>query len=486
MQRIACWQKGIMCLTTVLQRKGALCLAVVLVTMLSMSGCIDAPNNVVQRSDSSVPIVIWTNNVSDIAYLKSKADVFNRTNKKNIQVEVDVKAENYGQAIEMADAQDKLPDILYGDMEDSSYYRFCRENFFLELSPYLTQELSDRLRNGIYPEIDGSIYQIKTGIGYGTLIYNKEIFARCGIAQPPKTLTEMVDMARQITYRLSSNKIYGFAQNMKDGEVALVASLMNGMARDHGVYEGFDYRKGRYDFTVYHGGLSSLKELLGEDCAMPGSEYLGMDALRDLFSRGRIAMYFANSSKEYRVYQELFPMKEDSYGQISIPRDNLAESEGVLPVNLSGGWLVSSRTDHLEESLMVLWELLYSVDYLEGYYKENNAQYLLESELEEREKQLLDSAMALPRAPHILNGKAITIQSSGIYEVIYSVVYGDVSVEWGLQKLTEVYNSGYSNAIKNGSTGRLYLPEYNPQKPELEKENYRQLVLPLYSWKSTH
>jgi multiple sugar transport system substrate-binding protein len=437
----------------------------------------------IEQEIKSTKVTLWTNNIADMLYLSKQIDIFNETNQKGIQIEIVIYPDNYEQALDVAYTQNTFPDILYGDIDESTYYRFCRKGAFLELSPYLTNELQNKLSGGIYPEIDGSIYQIYTSVGQTVLIYNKEIFARCGITTPPQTLSQMVKMSKQITAKLSKNGIYGFAQNMKDGEDALIYCLMNGVKRDYGVYDGFDYQKGRYDFMIYHDTLVSLKELLGEESAMPGSDDLSLTALRDLFARGKIAMYFADSAKEYRIYEELFPIEADNYGQVAIPRNKSSKADGVSPVNLSGGWLVSNQTQHKEEALTVLWEFLYSQTYLEGYYADSDETYLLKETGDIFQKQSIDRARLLPQAPHVLNGEAITIQAAGIYEVIYSVLYEGVNEERALQQLTELYNSSYSQGVKKGYYGRLYLPMYDKTQPEETFSTYQEMILPLYTWK---
>lgn len=445
--------------------------------ILLLGGCGQEAN--VAYRDNQTVITIWTNSVSDLEYLKAQADAYSQRNNQNIRLEVSLCSGNYEQAIEMADSLDELPDILYADMDQGSYYGFCREGMFLELSPYLEEGLAERLQDGICPEIDGSIYRIYSGADHGVLYYNRKIFERCGIQRPPETMAEMVETARKITTMLSGNGIYGYGQNMKDRKEAFDCSLMWIMARDWGIYEGYDYRRGRYDFTVYDTVVEQLGQLLSEECAIPGCEALSIDALRELFAQGKIAMYFADSREE-RVYKNLFPMEADNYAAAAIPKSGTAVCSGAVPVNFTGGWLVSSGSGNREEALTVLRELLYSVDFLEGYYGENAEVCLLWDRIDVAETDVAAKARYLPEAPHIINEDVVLAPGNNMYDVFYSVIYGDMEVKEGLQKLTENYNSAYSNGIRSGNCSRLYLPEYEPENPEKTGESYRQMVLRLY------
>ena len=463
-----------------------------------------------ETSEEPVTITIWTNKASDSAYMKQKIAEYNESNEENIRIEYEIYVGNYEQAIEVAASTSKLPDILYAGMEDSLYRQYIQEERWLDLSPYLSEELQERLEGGIYPEQDGRIYQVYTRCGEIKLYYNKEIFKRCGIENPPETMAEMIQYAAYITDKLSKNGIYGFAQNMKEPESAVSAALLAGMARDTGVYNGFDYWKGRYDFTLYSAGVNALKALLSEECGMPGCEYLTSNALHDLFARGKIAMYFADSSQEDCIYQNLFPMDEESYGSVSIPKlspelggkkfeleefladpkayaQNTSEEgrivcDGVQPIHLSGGWVVTAASQHEEEALTVLWELLYSEEFLEEYCIENAVDSILyrTGEATGKLQSVSQQALSLPEAPHVFNPEGVQVTGNGVYDVLAQAMLGERDVAESLQELTEQYNGGYGSGIINGKGVHLKIVDYDPGDPEATRAEYLRQIMPLY------
>lgn len=85
---------------------------------------------------------------------------------------------------------------------------------------YMDDDMKEYFKDEVYEginEIDGKLYYIPTCGTTGRLIYNKEIFERVGIKNPPTTMEEMVEDARLITSQLSGEGIYGYAQHMKSG-----------------------------------------------------------------------------------------------------------------------------------------------------------------------------------------------------------------------------------------------------------------------------
>lgn len=57
-----------------------------------------------------------------------------------------------------------------------------------------------------YNEFDGKLYFIPTTGTTCRLFYNKEIFDRVGIENPPETLEEMVEDAKLITSELAGRR----------------------------------------------------------------------------------------------------------------------------------------------------------------------------------------------------------------------------------------------------------------------------------------
>ena len=60
-------------------------------------------------------------------------------------------------------------------------------------------------------ENNGKIYSVSTGVGVYGLLYNKEVLAKAGITDPPKTLTEL----KKVCEALQSKGITPFMPQFK-------------------------------------------------------------------------------------------------------------------------------------------------------------------------------------------------------------------------------------------------------------------------------
>lgn len=59
---------------------------------------------------------------------------------------------------------------------------------------------------------DGKLYGVPIRVGANCLFYNKKIFKEKGIKEVPKTMEEMIQLAKKLTYtRPNGEKVYGFA-----------------------------------------------------------------------------------------------------------------------------------------------------------------------------------------------------------------------------------------------------------------------------------
>lgn len=221
-------------------------------------------------------VTIWSKDRHDAEYVQKKIDEYNATNTDNIEVVYQLYTDNYIQAVDMAVQNGEVPDVLvYQEQVFSKYYL---NGQYADLNQFLTDEekayFADVIIDG-YNQYDGNLYFIPTTGTTCRLFYNKEIFDRVGITEPPTTLEQVVEYAKKITAELGDEGIYGFAQNMKSASSALNRSLMVGMQREAGLVYGFDFAKGEYDFMPYAEALKLWTELLSEECAFPGCEVPG-------------------------------------------------------------------------------------------------------------------------------------------------------------------------------------------------------------------
>lgn len=117
------------------------------------------------------------------------------------------------------------------------------------------------------------------------LIYNKDLFDKAGIANPPVSLQEMVDDAKKITEAGKSEGVYGFALNFKSPKAAFDRSVREILSLSGYQGLGFDLKTGQFDFAPYSQVIEYFKQMYEDRSILPGAETLDIDPLRPICRR---------------------------------------------------------------------------------------------------------------------------------------------------------------------------------------------------------
>ena len=327
-------------------------------------------------------------------------------------------------------------------------------------------------------ELDGKLYFIPTTGTTCRLFYNKEIFERVGIEQPPQTLEEMVEDAKLITSQLSGEGIYGFAENMKSAASGLQRSMAVGLQRETGKKDGYDFAKGEYDFTDWEETLKLWTELLSEECAFPGCESLDIDPLRTQFAAGKIGMYMSYSHAEPGVYANQFPMDSEKWDCVPIPTVG-NKTAGKQYYNGTSGYVLNAKSPNLELAFKVYKDLFTTEDYLVGYYEGGYGVSIIPSVIEkakpsadfQNKKWLLidpEFDTILPKPPHNAFAAGMVVEGEDMWKTCESIYYGGADAASTLQDLTDRYNKAYQDAIANGTGYEVKIENYDPMNPTLQ------------------
>lgn len=423
-------------------------------------------------------INIWSKDRHDASYVQEKVDEYNKTNTDNIQVNYQLYTDNYVQAIDMAVQSGELPDIMV--QQEQMFDKYVNEGQWANLYDFMDDDMKAYFKDVIFPgynELDGKLYFISTNGTTCRLFYNKEIFARVGIAEPPKTLEEMVADSKLITSKLSGEGIYGFAENMKSASSGLLRSLMVGLERETGLVYGYDFAKGEYDFTPWAESLKLWKELLSEDSAFPGCESLDIDPLRTQFAAGKIGMYMSYSHAEPGVYQNQFPMDSDKWDCVPIPTIG-GKAAGKQYFTGTGGYVLNAKSPNLEKAFKVYKDIFANEDYLVGYYEGGYGVSILPSVIAkakpsidfQNKKWLLitDIDALLPKPPHSAFASGMVVEGEDMFKTCESIYYGDADADAALKELTDRYNKAYREAVKNNTGYEVKIPGYDPMNPTLQ------------------
>lgn len=423
-------------------------------------------------------IKVWSKDRHDATYVQKKIDEYNASNTDNIQVDYQLYTDNYVQAVDMAVQSGELPDILVE--QDQMFDKYVNEGQWANLYDYMDDDMKEYFKEVIYPgynELDGKLYFISTCGTTCRLFYNKEIFERVGLTEPPKTLEEVVEYAKKITSELSGEGIYGFAENMKSASSGLQRSMCIGLERETGLVRGYDFAKGQYDFSSWADSLKLWTGLLSDECAFPGCESLDIDPLRTQFAAGKIGMYMSYSHAEPGVYQNQFPMDSSKWDCAPIPTVG-GKAAGKQYFTGTCGYVLNAKSPNVEKAFQVYRDIFADEDYLIGYYEGGFGVSILPAVIEKakpsedfQNKEWLlinDIDALLPKPPHNAFASGMVVEGEDMYKTCESIYYGGAEIESALKDLTERYNKAYEAAIQNGSGHEVKIEGYDPMNPTLQ------------------
>lgn len=458
--------------------KGKRISALATASLMAMTALATMPQLAMADEEKTV-INIWSKDRHDADYVQKKVDEYNENNTDNIEVNYQLYTDNYTQAVDMAVQSGEMPDILV--FQDQMFDKYIGEDQWADLYEFMDDDMKEMFKDVIhegYNKFDGKLYFIPTTGTTCRLFYNKEIFDRVGIENPPKTLEEMVEDAKLITAELAGEGIYGFAENMKSASSGLNRSMIVGLQRETGAPMGYDFEKGEYDFTTWADELKLWTELLSDECAFPGCESLDIDPLRTQFAAGKIGMYMSYSHAEPGVYANQFPMDSDKWDCAPIPTAGGKEL-GKQYFSGTSSYLLNAKSENLEKAYKVYHDIFTTEDYLVGYYEGGYGVSIIPAILEKAEpsddfknKEWLkinpETDALLPKPPHSAFTSGMIVEGEDMFKTCESIYYGGADIESTLQDLTDRYNKAYQEAIENGTGYEIKIENYDPMNPTLQ------------------
>ena len=432
--------------------KGKRISALATASLMAMTALATMPQLAMADEEKTV-INIWSKDRHDADYVQKKVDEYNENNTDNIEVNYQLYTDNYTQAVDMAVQSGEMPDILV--FQDQMFDKYIGEDQWADLYEFMDDDMKEMFKDVIhegYNEFDGKLYFIPTTGTTCRLFYNKEIFDRVGIENPPKTLEEMVEDAKLITAELAGEGIYGFAENMKSASSGLNRSMIVGLQRETGAPMGYDFEKGEYDFTTWADELKLWTEFLSDECAFPGCESLDIDPLRTQFAAGKIGMYMSYSHAEPGVYANQFPMDSDKWDCAPIPTAGGKEL-GKQYFSGTSSYLLNAKSENLEKAYKVYHDIFTTEDYLVGYYEGGYGVSIIPAILEKAEpsddfknKEWLkinpETDALLPKPPHSAFTSGMIVEGEDMLPTGDYINEGGAHLDSTRQELKDRYNKG--------------------------------------------
>jgi multiple sugar transport system substrate-binding protein len=421
-----------------------------------------------EATQKKTVVRIWTIDRHDATFWTEKFKQYNETNTDNIEVKYEIYSDNYQQAIDMAYQTGEAPDIM---KYDSYFYKYVGQDKFLDLMPLLNDEQMDLVKPVIFEGqnlLDGKLYYIPSGNTCLRLFYNKTIFNRLGL-KVPTTLEEMVATTKTITAKLSSEGIYGFACNLKSSSSGLKRSFEPMVEMATNTRYGYDFDKGRYDFSKHAPVVNAWKELV--KYGFPGCESLDIDPLRSQFAAGKIGMYFSYTHAEPGVYANQFPMaagQEWGCAYIPTPQGKIV---GGSYFNITPAFLFNSEGKHIEQAWKAYTSVLLNPVNLKEHFEQGFGISLLPQVIEnadmgdtyQKNPALLKSEndVLWPLTPTDKYPQGVIIEGTNMYDTIGAMIAGQLDVEKGLADLTKRYNKALDQGIKEGLCEPITIPGYS-------------------------
>ncbi|PLR67648.1 MULTISPECIES: ABC transporter substrate-binding protein [Bacillaceae] len=197
-------------------------------------------------------------------------------------------------------------------------------------------------------DTDGKLYGMPVNLeGYG-FVYNKDLFEKAGITEPPATIDELKEAAKKLEAKKITPFSAGYGEWWVIGQHLLnipFAQQEDPEAFIAGLYDGSEKFADNEQFKQF-------KEVLDAELKYANDNPLTTDYNTQvtLFASGETAMLQQGNWTENMI-TEINP--EINMGFLPIPISN-DENAGRLPVGVPNNWVLNKNSENLEEAKLFL------------------------------------------------------------------------------------------------------------------------------------
>ena len=435
------------------------------ITVGGVNSKVSAKCKVTVVKPEPVKLTWWTFQNHDMEYMKAMIAKFSQENKEGIEIEYVIQtSNNFRQALDLAFQSNQAPDIFTGQDLAKDYKP---KGYAEPLTKWITNEIKQRYGNMLYREgengVDGVIYSLaNTGITY-RLMYNKDLFKKAGIEEPPKTIYEMIGYAKIIADMGKADKIYGFAINMKNTQTSMARSVE--VIGQLSGFKTYDYKTGLYDFRPYKPILDAFRRMVADGSMFPGIESLDVDPMRTQFAQGKIGMYLSGAWEPAWYANQKPPTTVDFAAAPTPTIDGKIKG----PADITGiRWLyISSKTQYKEQAWSVL-KHFYTDEIQMGYHEKGYGIVVVPTVIQKAKKSEMKGMDGflptkydafLPPCP---SEKSLQIEGKPYNDIFAGVIMGAVDFDKEIGGLNKKYNDALQAAIKDGKQKDLKIANYNP------------------------
>jgi raffinose/stachyose/melibiose transport system substrate-binding protein len=194
-------------------------------------------------------------------------------------------------------------------------------------------------------DTDGKLYGMPVNLeGYG-FVYNKDLFEKAGITEPPATIDELKDASEKLKAAGITSFSAGYGEWWVIGQHLLnipFAQQDDPVAFIEGLYDGSEKIVGNEKFKEF-------KEVLDTELKYANDNPLTTDYNTQvtLFASGETAMLQQGNWTENMI-TEINP--DINMGFLPIALSNDENSADRLPVGVPNNWVLNKNSEHLEEA----------------------------------------------------------------------------------------------------------------------------------------
>jgi multiple sugar transport system substrate-binding protein len=222
---------------------------------------------------------------------------------------------------------------------------FAANKVLVDVTDRITPEMVSGVLPGAWTtvESDGKRYGMPWILDTKYLFYNKDILAKAGIAEPPKTWSELADQAKIIKDKglLEFPIVWSWAQ--AEAAICDYTTLVS-------AYGGAFIKDGKPAFDT-DGGLASLQYMVDSytsGLTNPNSKEFLEEDVRRVFQNGEAA-FALNWTYMYNLAND--PKESKVAGQVGVvPAPGIEGTSTVSAVNGSMGLGITTTSKHVEES----------------------------------------------------------------------------------------------------------------------------------------
>lgn len=416
-----------------------------------------------------VQLKYWTDDRHDQEYIKELINTFNETNTDNIQVELTVLSENYAQSVDIAFSSNQAPDVLR--LKSANTSEFVKKGYLAPVDSYLDEAMTQKFGTLMIDNVnrfDGKLYSLpNTGLTM-RLVYNKDIFAKAGIQNPPVSLQEMVDAAKKITEAGKSEGIYGFALNFKNPKQAFDRSIREILSLSGYQGLGFDLKTGQFDFAPYAQVIEYFKQMYKDGSILPGAESLDIDPLRAQFAAGKIGMYLSFST-EPGVYKDQFPTEINWAGALAPTLDG--QIKGTSEIVSAGTWLGISAKSANQEAAWKFVQYMYGDDILKTYHEKGFGIAVVPSIVEQAKNPDIAGMEGFLVGEHDSlwpTAPSVTPEGATYADAFFKYMLAGGDAKAIAEDLNSRYNAALTKAVEKGEVKVTPDPAFDPSNPQGE------------------